>query len=121
MLVDEIFAMFLFMMSITHEEDAYKKILHHLILYRECLNQYGWTKRIEGERIDLKNNPELASNIKSQQYCLVNTAEHAPAICNEFVSSHTDYNISQVELINLTVNLCEWLYDNNFTASKLTT
>ena len=60
MLIDEIFAMFLFMMSITHEERAYKNILHHAMLYRECLNQLGWTKRIEGERIDLQNDPELA-------------------------------------------------------------
>ena len=52
------------------------------------------------------------------------TCEDAPDISNEFILEflQTDQMImgySKEEAIDLTQNLCQWLYDNNFTCSKL--
>ena len=54
----------------------------------------------------------------------MNSAEHAPEICNEFVTLYMDQNknlfdIAKPDQIDLTINLCHWLFDNQFTCSKL--
>jgi len=55
----------------------------------------------------------------------VNTAEHAPEICNEFVTIYMEKNKSKFEIIkceqiDLTINMCHWLFENQYTCSKLT-
>jgi len=92
MLVDEIFALYLFRTSQRVNEDFYKIVLAYVIFFRECLNEIGWNKRLESENIDLNKEPSLAEAVNTQQFCLVNTAEHAPEICNEFVTVYVDQN-----------------------------
>lgn len=63
--------------------------------------------------------------MKTTQFCLANTAEHAPEICNEFVTVYMEdnrsvSNIDRTDSIDLTINLCHWLFENQFTCSKLT-
>ena len=53
MLVDEIFALYLFRTSQRVNEDFYKTVLAYVIFFRECLNEIGWNKKIESENIDL--------------------------------------------------------------------
>lgn len=42
MLVDEIFALYLFRLSQKVNETFYKTVLMYTILFRECLNEIGW-------------------------------------------------------------------------------
>jgi len=125
MLVDEIFALYLYRMSNRINQYYYKIVLAYVIFFRECLNEYGWGKKIESEGIRLENNPELKLDIETKQFCLVNNAEHAPEICNEFVTVYMEYkknifDIPKHDQIDLTINLCHWLFQCQFTCSKLT-
>jgi hypothetical protein len=92
MLVDETFALYLFRTSQRVNEDFYKTVLAYVIFFRECLNEIGWNKRIESDNIILQNEPSIAEAMENQDFCLVNTAEHAPEICNEFVTVYVDQN-----------------------------
>lgn len=49
MLVDEIFALYLYRISQKVNEVFYKTVLTYGILFRECLNEIGWSKKIESE------------------------------------------------------------------------
>ena len=71
MLVDEIFALYLYRMSNRINQNYYKVVLAYVIFFRECLNEYGWGKKIESEGIRLDNNPELKLDIETKQFCLV--------------------------------------------------
>jgi len=42
MLVDEIFALYLYRISQKVNEIFYKTVLTYAILFRECLNEIGW-------------------------------------------------------------------------------
>jgi hypothetical protein len=66
MLVDEIFALYLYRMSNRINQNYYKIVLAYVIFFRECLNEYGWGKKIESECIKLESNPELKSDIASK-------------------------------------------------------
>jgi hypothetical protein len=86
MLVDEIFSLYLFKLSQRVNEQFYRTALAYTILFRECLNDLGWSKKFESEGIKLEEEPEWKVKSESEQFCLVNNAEHAPEICNEFVT-----------------------------------
>lgn len=125
MLVDEIFALYLYRMSNRINQNYYKIVLAYVIFFRECLNEYGWGKKIESEGIKLENNPEMKNDVANKQFCMVNNAEHAPEICNEFVTVYMEYKKSIIDIakhdqIDLTINLCHWLFQCQFTCSKLT-
>ena len=125
MLVDEIFALYLFKISQKVNENFYKIVLMYVILFRECLNEIGWQKKIESEGIKTEEDEELKKKMETQQFCLTNNAEHAPEICNEFVTVYMEhkrnqFDISKPDQIDLTINLCHWLFENQFTCSKLT-
>ena len=72
MLVDEIFALYLYRMSNRINYSYYRIVLAYVIFFRECLNEYGWGKKIESEGIRLDKDPELKQKIASNQFCLVN-------------------------------------------------
>jgi len=57
MQVDEIFALYLYRMSNRINQQYYKTVLAYVIFFRECLNEYGWGKKIESEGIKLEENP----------------------------------------------------------------
>jgi hypothetical protein len=59
MLVDEIFALYLYRMSNRINQNYYRTVLAYVIFFRECLNEYGWGKKIESEGIKLESNIEL--------------------------------------------------------------
>jgi len=125
MLVDEIFALYLYRMSNRINQNYYRTVLAYVIFFRECLNEYGWGKKIESEGIKLESNIELKQDIERKLFCSVNNAEHAPEICNEFVTVYMEYkknifDIPKHDQIDLTINLCHWLFECQFTCSKLT-
>ena len=126
MLVEEIFAVYLWKISSRVNSDFYRIVLAYAILFRECLNELGWSKKIESENIKLEEEPELKERMEKEQFCLTNNAEHAPEICNEFVTvfmehkRNAQFDITKPDQIDLTINLCHWLFENQFTCSKLT-
>ena len=63
MLVDEIFSLYLYRMSNKTNENFYKTILFYIVFFRECLNEYGWGKKIESEKIKLEEVPNLKHKI----------------------------------------------------------
>ncbi len=118
MLVDEIFAVYLWKISTRVNSEFYRIVLAYVILFRECLNELGWSKKIESENIKLEEEPELKDRMEKEQFCLTNNAEHAPEICNEFVTvfmehkRNSQFDISKPDQIDLTINLCHWLFEN---------
>ena len=115
MLIDETFALYLYKISLKTNPVFYKVVLAFVIFFRECLNHIGWTKRIQSDDIDLAKHPEIQQKMKSTQFCLANTAEHAPEICNELVTVYMEYkksifDIQKHDQIDLTINLCHWLF-----------
>lgn len=59
MLVDEIFAYYLYKTSQKVNEIFYKAVLTYVLLFRECLNEIGWSKKVESEGIKLEENSQL--------------------------------------------------------------
>ena len=56
-------------------------MLKFVILFRECLNEYGWQKKLESDK-DFGED-QITSE---KEFAAENNAEHAPEICNEFVT-----------------------------------
>ena len=61
-----------------------------------------------------------------KEYTEIKNAEDVPDSSNEFITDfldpdtrEEDFGFSKEESIDLTQNLCYWMYDNNFTCSKL--
>ena len=58
------------------------------------------------------------------EFCVHNNGEYAPEVCNEFVTlyweQHKHIELTRDDAIDLTRNLCHWLFVNGFTCSKLT-
>ena len=122
MLVDEIFAFYLYDVSKKINDSFYKTVLAFVILFRECLNEIGWRKRKEN---DTEAKPEDFEELEKSEFCAVNSAEHAPEICNEFVTVFMEKHKGKIEIIkceqiDLTINMCHWLFEKQFTCSKLT-
>ena len=79
MLVDEIFALYLYKSSLRVNETFYKTMLAFIAHFRQCLEENGWNKK-EVETTDNKNT----------SFCLHNNAEVAPELINELVPKFID-------------------------------
>lgn len=106
---DEIFADYLAKCARLCKPEFFAKLLKFVFLFREFLNSMYKDK--------VKNEEGL-------EYSECSNAEDAPDISNEFVTEFLDaenlkYGINKEDAIDLTQNFCQWLYDNNFTCSKL--
>ena len=87
MKADEILALYLYRLSNRINSDYWRSsALPFVMLFRECLNEYGWGKKLESENASLEKNPQLKALVEGNQYCFLNGCEHAPEICNEFVT-----------------------------------
>ena len=95
MLVDEVFALYLYTVSKKVNDTFYRTILAFVILFRECLNEIGWRKLQENEQ---ESYPDIEEKEK-QEFCLVNSAEHAPEISNEFVTIYMEKKKGLIEII----------------------
>ena len=96
MKVDEIFALYLYKVSQKVNDSFYRTVLAFVIFFRECLNSIGWKKRRES---DDQTPPEELDELESEEFCNVNSAEHAPEICNEFVTIYMEKNKHKFEII----------------------
>lgn len=139
------FAIYLYEVSKKITPDYYKSILRFIIAYRECLNRYGWEKKAEndevlnnsgnGEEMEatmitpategiLEKAKELRNKANGLEFSIINNAEHAPEICNEFVTvflqeRSKDVSLLKNESIDLTRNICHWLFTESYTCSKV--
>lgn len=108
---EEVFSYYIFKVSRHVKQEFFARILKFIILFRECLN-VNYKDRVKG-----------TENI-STDYSELMTAEDVPDISNEFVTEYlcTDacqFDFQRDEAIDFTQNFCQWLYDNNYTCSKL--
>lgn len=114
---EQIFTLYLREFSYITNEMFYRKLLIFIILFRECLNIYGWTKRAEYEVKEYYGQYDYERRLKEKldnlnqfravcEFTLVNNAEFAPEIANEFVTVFYDENTSahmtRPEAIDLT-------------------
>jgi hypothetical protein len=99
-------------MSMYCNNDYYIKLIKFVTLFREHVNKVNIGK------VDKIKNPE-------KEYTEINDAEDVPDSSNEFITDflhpdgETDFGFTKDESIDLTQNLCYWMYENNFTCSKL--
>ena len=96
--------------SIYCNPDYYKKLIKFVTLFREYVNIVNKDKVKE----------------TNKKYTEVNNAEDVPDTSNEFITefldpetNQDDFGFSKEESINLTQNLCHWMYEKNYTCSKL--
>ncbi len=104
---DEAFAEYLACLADVVVPDYYKGAVKFVLLYRECLNEYG--KRLES----LKPPGELA--------IAEDSSEKVPEISNEFLGVCMDgKTMAPEEAIQRTHHLCVWLFVRGYTLSKVT-
>jgi len=143
---DEVFAIYLNEISKKINPEYYKTMLKFIIAYRECLNKYGWEKKAENDEVlnnsganeEVENTTmitpasdviiakarELRDKAKGREFSVINNAEHAPEICNEFVTvflqeRSKEISLTKNESIDLTRNICHWLFTECYTCSKV--
>ncbi len=109
-IADLVFIEYLNKMSAFCNSHYYVKLVKFVTLFREHVNYVNQNKVIEQNR----------------EYTECNDAEDVPDSSNEFIlefldpeGRNEDLGYSKEECIDLTQNLCFWMYDNNFTCSKL--
>ena len=122
---DEVFAEYLTDASGVAGKQKYEKVLKHILLYRECLNQCG--EKLLEEKKKLPNILVLHPTVEPQneyatEYCIGNNAEQAPDISNDFMQSYLPKvcpSFDKEEAKVLTRSLCHWLFLNGYTCSML--
>ncbi len=97
---DEILGLYLRDVASKTNEMFYRMMIRFILLYRECLNDYGWQKKAEAECREAKQTLEeknitarLATYreiMSTHEFCGINNAEVAPEICNEFVTTYLE-------------------------------
>ena len=109
---DSVLIEYLNKMSMFCNTQYYIKLIKFVTLFREHVNIFN------------------AKNDKNQygenEYTKIKDAEDVPDCSNEFITdflhpegNETDFGFTKDESIDLTQNLCYWMYENNFTCSKL--
>lgn len=104
---DEIFAEYIIKVAKMCNKEFFLKVLKFVTIFRECLN--------------IINRGKTSHN---EEYSECNNAEDAPDISNDFVTDFLEkdpqlFDFSKDDAIDMTQNFCQWLYDNNYTCSKL--
>ena len=112
-IIDIVLIDYLNKMSILCNPDYYIKLIKFVTLFREHVNKYNKNK---GNK----------KNSDNKEYTEINDAEDFPDSANEFIDvflnpeeKESDFGFTMDESIDLTLNLCYWMYENNYTCSKL--
>jgi len=107
--IDFVLMNYLDKMSLYCNEDYYTKLIIFVTLFREHVNY------INVDKVE-----------KEHEFSEIREAEDVPESSNEFITEFLfpddqDYGFgfTKEEIIDLTRNLCNWMYINNFTCSKL--
>ena len=106
-------------------------LMNYLNKMSQFCNSTYFTKLIKfvtlfREHVNSVNQASENDNGIPKEYTEINNAEDVPDSSNEFITDfldpetrEEDFGFSKEESIDLTQNLCYWMYDNNFTCSKL--
>ncbi len=112
-IIDIVLIDYLNKMSMFCNPDYYIKLIKFVTLFREHANKFNKNK-------DNKN------NLDNKEYTEINDAEDLPDSANEFINvflnpeeKEADFGFTMDESVDLTLNLCYWMYENNYTCSKL--
>jgi hypothetical protein len=134
---DEAFALYLRHVSQRVNQGFYKMVVRFIVAFREWLEINGWTKKEEElssnsrfHYLYKKPNTEKGKQVQEEYslckkkfgFCNINNAENVPDIWNELITCYLVDNqipIQRADAIDLTINLCHWLYVNGHTSSKL--
>lgn len=118
---DEILYSYILLLASKANKDYFAFGFKFVVLFRECINKY--------KNIELENNREvLKEEIKEdiKEFTQVYDAEQIPEMCNEFLTdflhSANYFGIDLVyqgEFCKIIQHFCFWLYENNYTSSKL--
>ena len=112
---DKVFMDYLNKMSLHVNPNYFTTLIIFVTLFREFVNITELKKK------NIKEN-----NFNNDvEYTSVNSAEDVPDLSNEFINEflETDkklFDFNKEDSIDLIQNLCHWMYENNFTSSKLT-
>ena len=112
---DKVFMDYLNKMSLHVNPNYFTTLIIFVTLFREFVN----INELKKKNIKEKNfNNDV-------EYTSVNSAEDVPDLSNEFINDflETDkklFDFNKEDSIDLTQNFCHWMYENNFTSSKLT-
>ena len=102
--IDEIFSKYLEETYIDSNKDYFEFIVKFVILFRECINKHN-------------------DDNTGEEYSPRNNADNVPDMCNEFITDFMEgfdyFGLDTMELIEIIQHLCNWLYENKFTTSKL--
>jgi hypothetical protein len=121
---DEVFAEYIIKISKIVNENFFAKVVKFVFLFRECLNVIHRNNNNNNDN----DNDNHIENEDFNYYSEITNAEDAPDISNDFVTDYLDinnlndcekYGFNREDAIDLTQNFCQWLYDNNYTCSKL--
>ena len=111
-IADVVLIEYLNKMSMFCNEQYYIKLIKFVTLFREHVNIF--------------NSNEDKNKYGVLEYTTIKDAEDVPDCSNEFITdflhpegNETDFGFTKEESIDLTQNLCYWMYENNFTCSKL--
>ena len=119
---DDIFIKYLQFIYENANEDYFKFSLIFVILLRECINKY--------KNVELENTKEVLNDkvdSSKREFTEIYDGEQIPEICNEFLTeflaSANFFGMNSIEYKNefqiIIQHFCFWLYENNFTSSKL--
>ena len=116
---DKVFMDYLNKMSLHVNPIYFTKLIIFVTLFREFVNINEFKKKNK----DLNNEIDLNNN-DNTEYTSVNSAEDVPDLSNEFINDFLDtdknlFGFNKEDSIDLTQNFCHWMYENNFTSSKL--
>jgi hypothetical protein len=102
-------------MSVFCNKEYYIKLIKFVTLFREHVNIF--------------NSKADKNKYGEKEYTSIKDAEDVPDCSNEFITdflhpettegNEAEFGFSKDESIDLTQNLCYWMYENNFTCSKL--
>ena len=110
-ITDTIFINYLNKMSTFCNQEYYIELIKFVTLFREHINIVNINK-------------ENFGTIK--EYTEIEDAENIPNYCNSFINEFlfpkgddSEFILSKDECIDLIQNICFWMYDNNFTSSRI--
>jgi hypothetical protein len=113
---DDVFALYLYEVAQKVNVEFYEKMVKFVVLFRECMNEYGWKKLQDAGENGVTEGQCVG------EFCRQNNSEHAPEVCNEFITIFIDIfgsPLNKLEAIDITRNFCHWLFENGHTCSKL--
>lgn len=102
-------------MATKVSEKFFVSLILFIRYYSDYMNLHGW--EILG-----KHKP-ITEEEKKKQFTKTRDAEHVPEACNDFMKVHLPKecpNFDQTIGIDMTLHICDWLYRQGYTHTRIT-